>query len=130
MPEQERGFIKVRRGMPVGAVASCSSSQYFLNDAFSTKIISISSFVVPSRVKDCAVTAPCWEQGPVCIIANGSLIEDEIWCVHVLCNISEISPSSLVKAPADSAQDCLESWQLVVPAGRLFPTELGRVKIL
>lgn len=76
MPEQERGFIKVPRGMPVGAVASCSSSQYLLDYAFSTMIIYILSFVVPAWLKDCTVTAPCWHQGPVCIIANDSLIED------------------------------------------------------
>lgn len=54
MPEQERGFIKkVPRRMPVGAVASCSSSQYFLDYAFSTMIIYALSFVAPAWMKDC-----------------------------------------------------------------------------
>lgn len=98
MPEKDRGFIKVPRRVPVRSVASCSSSQYFLDYAFSTMIISVLSFVVPAWVKDCPVTAPCWEQGPVCIVANHSLIEDKIWCIHVICSISEASPSSLAKA--------------------------------
>lgn len=64
-------------------------SQYLLESAFSTLIVSAFSFVVPAWVEGCTVTAPCWEQGPVCIRANDSLMEDCIWCIPVICNVFE-----------------------------------------